>query len=110
MYFNYPGCLQVARPPISTKVQPRKVDVAFIYADPLVNLKEDEKDPGKELEYMREYEMIVEQIKGNRLDIKALKVAGNFETIKDVFKHRPTIIHISCHGEDKEDTFKLGVE
>ena len=50
----------MARPPISTKVQPRKVDVAFIYADPLVNLKDEEIDVQYELEYMREYNMIVE--------------------------------------------------
>ena len=59
---------------------------------------------------MYEYESIVKEIKGNRLDIKAMKSVGNFETISEIFKSKPTIIHISCHGEDDEKNFKLFVE
>lgn len=46
LYFNYPGCPEVARPAIPTKVSLRKVDFAFIYADPLVNSSEKEYEAG----------------------------------------------------------------
>ena len=39
-----------------------------------------------DLSIIREYESIVKEIKGNRLDIQARKSAGNFESISEIFK------------------------
>lgn len=59
---------------------------------------------------MREFEEIINNIKGNRLNIKAKKIAGNFEQIRDIFKRGPTIIHISCHGYFINQKVNIGVE
>ena len=55
----------------------RKTDIAFIYADPFAN-KDMKLNEDDELQTMREYESIVKEIKGHRLDINARKYVGNF--------------------------------
>jgi hypothetical protein len=75
LYFSYPGCPEVGPPEPPKPV--RKTDIAFIYADPFAKKDGKPLDGDAELQTMREYDSIVKEIKGYRLDIKARKLVGN---------------------------------
>jgi hypothetical protein len=37
-------------------------------------------------------------------------VVGNFDQVKETLLKRPTILHISCHGADNNDSFRILLE
>ena len=37
-------------------------------------------------------------------------MVGNFEQVKETLLKKPTILHISCHGADDNDSFRILLE
>ncbi|CDW81385.1 UNKNOWN [Stylonychia lemnae] len=80
--------------------QKKKLDLAYLYSDPLVYRDKDKLWPmdsplDTEIEFREIYKILSQRKKVFTIR----KDAVNFENLKQILAAQPSIIHISCHGD-----------
>jgi len=112
---------------ISEVIRESNLDLAYLYADPLLTkvtildrydkpVREEIHSFNQPLSTEKEFDKIWQMIKqtGRRFTIR--REVANFEKIKSVMAEKPIMLHISCHGDcywdykQKKNTYFLALE
>lgn len=86
--------------------------MVYFYSEPLAAEVWDEANEryklvstaSQQLSTENEYNRLVEILKSTQKQFRIMRQAVNFESLKVIISQRPSIIHISCHGDFEEDT------
>lgn len=87
----------------------KKLDIAFLFSDPLVLLKQHQNGALELEEFPRnidtegEFYKLMRHLEKSHLNqqIVVKRVAANFLTLRQVIDEKPTILHITCHGDSE---------
>ncbi|TNV87843.1 hypothetical protein FGO68_gene1372 [Halteria grandinella] len=91
----------------SMLVEKKKLDIAFLYSDPLIYINKEKRREAypqiidAEGEFGRLRRFLEQKVKDRVLSIK--REPANKDTLEEIIKQHPTILHIYCHGNVKQD-------
>mmetsp|Transcript_37145 Transcript_37145/g.57019 ORF Transcript_37145/g.57019 Transcript_37145/m.57019 type:complete len:156 (-) Transcript_37145:673-1140(-) len=90
------------------------LDMAFLYADPIVKQGEDGRlvPVNQPLNLEAEYQRVVDSLKTTNKQFTIKKEAINFQSLQQIIKMSPKVIHISAHGayDSERKEFYLAIE
>lgn len=84
----------------------KKLDLAFLFSDPLVHIQK-----GKLEEFPRnidtegEFYRLMRHLEKSHLNqqIAVKRLAANYLTLRQIIEEKPTILHITSHGDSEYD-------
>ncbi|TNV87968.1 hypothetical protein FGO68_gene6478 [Halteria grandinella] len=108
----YPGCQEILKKDKQQALGNKNsiyqiCDLLFLFSLPLVE-KEKDKDalkPNEQqvLEIEKEYRLIKRMIEEQNIDFLMAKKPATEKTLLEAFQKKPKIVHISCHGQRKNE-------